>query len=57
MQIRRVEASYLANVPITPPPFLKEPSRASIVVTERDGDFKVLAHAPIAFSVKKKKKK
>jgi len=29
MQIARVEASYLTDVPTTPPPLLKEPSRAT----------------------------
>ena len=38
MRIHRVTASHLVNVPITPPPFLKEPSRGSIVVTEIETD-------------------
>ncbi|MDP2949379.1 MAG: mandelate racemase/muconate lactonizing enzyme family protein [Chloroflexota bacterium] len=38
MKIARIEASYLTNVPITPPPLLKEPNRASVVIVEVETD-------------------
>ena len=38
MQISRIEASYLTNVPITPPPLLHEPSRASVIIVEVETD-------------------
>ncbi len=38
MRINRVEASYLTNVPITPPPLLKEPSLASVIIVEVETD-------------------
>lgn len=34
MQIGRVEASYLSNIPITPPPLIKEPSKSSMVMLQ-----------------------
>ncbi|MFC2048234.1 mandelate racemase/muconate lactonizing enzyme family protein [Chloroflexota bacterium] len=38
MKIHRVEASYLTNIPITPPPLLKEPSRATVIIVEVETD-------------------
>jgi L-alanine-DL-glutamate epimerase-like enolase superfamily enzyme len=32
MRIARVQASYLANIPVAPPPLLSQPDRASVIV-------------------------
>ena len=45
MQIRRVEASYLTNVPIAPPPLLNEPSRISfLVIVEIETDNGIIGY-------------
>lgn len=44
MQINRVEASYLTNVPTTPPPLLKEPSRASVIIVEVETDDGIIGY-------------
>jgi len=44
MQIARVEASYLTDVPTTPPPLLKEPSRASVIIVEVETDDGIIGY-------------
>ena len=38
MKISRVEATYLSDIPITPPPLRKGPSRASVTIVEIETD-------------------
>jgi hypothetical protein len=38
VQISRVEASYLTNIPTTPSPLLDGPSRASVIIVEIETD-------------------
>ena len=38
MEIRRVEASYLTNVPMTPPPLLDQPTRTGALIVEIETD-------------------
>ncbi|MDP2949372.1 MAG: mandelate racemase/muconate lactonizing enzyme family protein [Chloroflexota bacterium] len=46
MKISRVEASYLANVPTTPPPYRKEPSKGNMMVLEIETEDGLLGYAP-----------
>lgn len=48
MRITRVEATYLRQVPIEPPPFRPEPSRRDVVVLEVETDAGIVGHAPVA---------
>jgi hypothetical protein len=38
MKIKLVEASYLPAVPVTPLPFLKEPTHASVIIVKIETD-------------------
>ena len=55
MQIRRVDASYLTNVPSTPPPFLDGPSPASVIIAEIETDDSIIGYGatggPIPWSI------
>ncbi len=44
MQIKRVEANYLTNIPITPPPLLKEPSHTSAIIVEIETDNGIIGY-------------
>ncbi len=44
MKIKRVEASYLTNIPITPPPLLKEPSRTTALIVEVETDDGIIGY-------------
>lgn len=44
MKIVRVEASYLTNIPTTPPPLLEGPDRARVVIAEVETDDGVIGY-------------
>jgi L-alanine-DL-glutamate epimerase-like enolase superfamily enzyme len=44
LKIKRVEASYLTNIPITPPPLLKEPSRTTALIVEVETDDGIIGY-------------
>ncbi len=55
MQIKRVEASYLTNVPVTPPLLLKEPSRTRVIIVEVETDDGIIGYgatgSPLPWSI------
>jgi L-rhamnonate dehydratase len=55
VQISRVEASYLTNVPTTPPPLLDGPSRASVIIVEIETDNGIIGYGatggPLPWSI------
>jgi L-rhamnonate dehydratase len=55
VKIKRVEASYLPEVPVSPLPFLKEPTRSSVIITEIETDTGITGYgatgSPLNWSV------
>jgi L-alanine-DL-glutamate epimerase-like enolase superfamily enzyme len=55
VQISRVEASYLTNIPAAPPPLLEGPSRASVIIAEIETDDGIIGYGatggPLPWSI------